>query len=190
MANLIDTIVIRLAGEEIILRPSLRYAMRLERLRGGFATLTKGVMDGSLSAAVEIIRDHYEHPFLENQVLEALDMLKGPLLDYLGACLGVDPDDKSGKTSNAKTEAVAFAEYLTSLYRIGTGWLGWTPAETLYATPAEIKEAYRGRMEMLKAIFGSGDGKDKADTPASPDQLTAKMKFIFRARAATKMGGA
>ena len=154
--------------------------MRLERI--GFATLTRDVLDGSLTAAVEIIRDHYDHPALDVHVLDALDTLKSPLLGYLSGCMGIDPDDKPDPKAKGKGETVTFAEHLRQLYRVGTGWLGWTPADSLDSTPAEIIEAHKGRIEMLKAIFGGGD--DKSSKPTQ-EQLATKFNFILRARTAS-----
>lgn len=183
--RLADEITITVGGEAIELRPCLRFAMRLERREGSFAKLIRDVNEGSLAAAVEIILDHADMPFLENRVFDVLPELRGPLLSYVMACTGLDPDEApaEGKAKGkAKGKTVTFAEHLTGLYRIGTGWLGWTPADTLDATPAEIMEAYKGRQELLKALFGSGE--EKPERPASPDQLDAKLKFIFGARAA------
>lgn len=178
-----DEITIKLGSEEIRLTPRLRHAIRLERRPGSFAQIMREVAEESLTAACDLIGDHIDMtPDRRGAVLAALPGLKFALVAYVGALTGIDPEDVPAK-GKAKGEPVPFAEHLTGLYRIGTGWLGWTPAQTLDSTPAEIKEAYRGRMDMLKAIFGSGEGK-----PAKPDAsdipLDQKFKFIFRSRTA------
>jgi hypothetical protein len=178
-----DEITILIGREKITLRPSLRHAMRLERREGSFAGLMQAVAEESLSAACDIIGDHIEiTPKRRKAIFANLITLKFALVEYVGRCTGIDPEDVPAEGNKGKT--VPIEEYLTDLYRLGTGWLGWTPEETLDATPAQIKEAYAGRMDMLKSIFGSGDEKPKSDTPATPDQLAAKFKFIMGGRAA------
>lgn len=172
--KLADDITITLAGEDIVLHPALRHAIRLERRPGSFGRIVREINEGSLTAAVDIIRDHYDHPMLDHRVFGALPALKAPLLAYVLACAGIDPDEQPADDKpKAKAKAVPFSEHLTGLYRIGTGWLGWTPADTLDATPTEIMEAYKGRTDMLRAIFG-GKEAAKDDRP-----LDKKFRSIF-----------
>lgn len=183
MTKLADEITVRIGGEAITLRPCLRFAIRLERREGSFSSLTKAVMDGSLSAAVEIVRDHTDMPNLADRILETgLARLTNPLLLYVMALAGIDPDDAPandhGKPSKPRRDT-PFSEHLASLYRIGTGWLGWTPADTLDATPSEIMEAYKGRLELLRSIFG---GKDDAPDKQSDMPLDDKVKGLFGGR--------
>lgn len=176
--KLADDINVRLAGELITLRPSLRYAMRLEARPGSFAALTREIMDGSLSTAVEIIRDHCDLPDLPQRILETgLQSLTTPLLNYVLAIAGIDMEDAPANEhgNHAKQRAsVSFKEYLANLYRIGAGQLGWTPKDTLDATPLEILEAYKGRIELLRSIFGG-----KEETPKSDMPLDDKIKTAF-----------
>ncbi|MEO9340473.1 hypothetical protein ABFT80_23970 [Mesorhizobium sp. SB112] len=180
--KLADDITITVAGEEIFLHPALRHAIRLERLEGSFAKLIRDVQENSLSAAVEIIRDHTDMLFLENRVLEVLPELKGSLLAYVMALTGIDLEDAPAKAKTNGSKSVPFADHLTNLYRIGTGWLGWTPETTLDATPTEITQAYKGRLEMLKAIFGGGEkAKPEDDRP-----LNEKFRSLFAAHGTVK----
>lgn len=176
-----DDITIELGGERVTLCPSLRCAIRLESRPGSFSSLLGQISDGSLSAAEDIIRDHHDHPFLKNHIMDAgLDSLTDPLTRYVMACAGIDPDEPPKKP---KGKTVTFKQHLRDLYRIGTGWLGWTPDETLAATPAEITEAYKGRLDMLKAIFGGSD--DKPDT--SDISLDEKFKTALGSFGTTKV---
>lgn len=52
-------------------------------------------------------------------------------------------------------------EYLERLAEWGMGWLGWTEEELNATTLTAIVTAYKGRVKMLQAVFGSGE-KDKA----------------------------
>lgn len=55
------------------------------------------------------------------------------------------------------------------------GWLGWTEDELNATTLTAIETAYRGKVNMLQAIFGSGE-KDKPKKKASPDELRSFAK--------------
>lgn len=177
--RLAHRIEITLAGEVIVLHPALRHAINLERRPGSFKQLLHDVQDESLSAACAIIDMHYPDPLLPQWIFDAgLDRLKGPLTDYILHCAGIDPEARPSANDNArdKRPSVPFRDHLARLYRIGTGWLGWTPQDTLDATPTEIMQAYEGRMEMLRAIFGGSE-----ETAAKPDprSLDDKFKALF-----------
>ena len=45
-------------------------------------------------------------------------------------------------------------EFYKQLAEIALGWLGWSENDTLYADPNAILLGFRGRLDMLKAIFG------------------------------------
>ncbi|WAJ26282.1 hypothetical protein [Antarcticirhabdus aurantiaca] len=174
--KLADEIIITIGGEAVELRPCLRFAMKLADRPGSFAQIVREINDGSVTTAVEIISEHTNMQFLPSRVFEVLPELRGSLLLYIMACAGIDPDDKPDEDKpKANGKSVPFSEHLLHLYRIGTGWLGWSPETTLYATPAEIAEAYKGRLEMLKAIFGSGE----ASPPKDDRSLDDKFRSIF-----------
>lgn len=176
MAKLADSIVVSIGGEAIELRPSLRFAIRLERRPGSFAGLFREIMDGSLTATTAIIRDHYDHPMLEQRILDTgIETFRDPILSYVAACAGIDPDapaNDNGTPKKGKSQTIG--EYLTELFKFGAGWQGWTPQETLDATPSEIALAREGRVEMLRAIFGGTD-----DKPQSDISLDDKFRGVF-----------
>lgn len=171
---LADDIVVVIGGEAVTLRPSLACAIRLERAPGGFQRLIREVQDETLAAACEIIAPHHNRPDLATLVFDAgLPRLAEPLVHYVLACAGVTSD---GPAEPEGGKIVSFAEHLHGLYRIGTGWLGWTPQATLAATPLEIMEAYKGRLELLKSIFG---GADDAPQDENERSLDDKFKAAF-----------
>lgn len=158
-----DEITVRVGREVLHLRPTLRAAFRLERRHGGFDKIVRAVADENVTVIADVIREgadvHSSIPDLllsvgANSLRIGLAAITGPLLDFVFALAGVDP-----KASDEKAEAgerITFAEHHTRLYRIGTGWLGWSADDTWAATPAEITEAYAGRLDMLRAMFGGG----------------------------------
>lgn len=188
MARLAEEIIIHLAGEAIELRPSLRHAIRLERRPGSFAGLLREIDEGSLTAALDIIRPHHDDEFLANRAFDALGQLKEPLTLYVLALAGIDPDDDASRARAPRAKGKerptqTFADHLAQLYRIGTGWLGWTPDVTLDATPAEIMEAHKGRVELLRSIFGSDDEPESHDDRP----LDEKFREVFASFGTVKM---
>ena len=179
--RLADEITCTIGGEVIVLRPSLRNAIRLERRSGSFAGVAAKIMEGSLETACAILRDNAN--VTDQQTLDVLTSLQEPLIAYVAACAGIDASaDHRAVTENKASEAVPFRDYLESLYRIGTGWLGWPPSVTLDATPAEITEAYKGRVDFLRAVFGASE----PDTP-KPGDLGDKFKAVFSGLNTTKI---
>ncbi|TCP90938.1 hypothetical protein C8J31_101790 [Rhizobium sp. PP-CC-2G-626] len=179
--KLAEEIWITLAKEEVELRPSLYHALQLERRPGSFGQLLKDIQEGSLSAALDIIRPHFDGLFLANRVHEVLPKIQPQLFVYVFGCMGVDPDAPEPKTKAKAVKPRPMSEYLTDLYRIGTGWLDWSPEDTLDATPLEITLAYEGKRQMLRAIYGGATEAAKDDRP-----LNDKFRSIFQNHGTTK----
>ena len=183
-----DTIMIEAHGQAITLRPSLRAATRLARRHGSFAPLLRGILDGHAGIITDLIReggspgsvgDDRLLDMIETHGLGAtLDLLTNPLMTFVLSLAGYDDATVEEPSAAASPAApIAFDDYHSQLYRIATGWLGWTPETAWNATPAEIVAAHQGRVEMLKAIYGSGD---QAKTPAKPEKLSDKVRGLMR----------
>ncbi|TAI63451.1 hypothetical protein CWO89_24080 [Bradyrhizobium sp. Leo170] len=86
---------------------------------------------------------------------------RGQLIEFILVLIGAQ--DKTGGDKPQAGKPISFDEYFTQLFQIGTGWLGWSPAETWNATPAEIINAKRGRNAMLEEIFGRKSEDQAAD---------------------------
>lgn len=175
-----DEMAISLGMETIRLRPTLRAAFRLEQRYEGFQNLSREISLCSASAITDVIREACINAgavslFLkhadENPFLELLLEIRGSLLRFVLMLAGVD----DAPAQDATGEPIPFGEYFTKLYRIATGWLGWTPEQAWSATPAEIIEAHRGRTEMLAAIFGGKAKEDDTitDLASARDRLNA-----------------
>lgn len=175
-----DEIAISLGSETIRLRPTLRAAFRLERKYEGFQNLSRDVALGNLSAFVDLIEAGSTNPLAvsiylayidENPMLINLLELRDPLFKFILKLAGADGAPADGKASTP----IPFEEYFAKLFRIATGWLGWTPEQAWRATPAEIIEAHRGRTEMFAAIFGGNDSEENttADIGSIRDRLNA-----------------
>lgn len=174
--RLAEHIVVTIAGEDIYLRPSLACAIRLERREGSFQKLTHDIMEGSLTAAVEVIEPHTDLDNLPARIHAEQGSFTEPLLQYVMACAGVDPNDAPKAAPKGKpAKTIPFRDYLQDLYKKATGWVGWSPEVALDATPAEIQLAYEGKLEMLKAVYGGNEqSKPDDDRP-----LEEKFRSVF-----------
>lgn len=174
--RLAEEITVLIAGEAVELRPSLRLALQLERREGGFAKVLREIDDLSLGTMAELIEPHHGGgTVFINQVFDAgLGNLRPALIAYVLALAGVDPEQAEKAAAGPKGKTVPLGAHLLDLYRIGTGWIGWTPEATLDATPAEITEAFKGRQDLLRAVFGGKDDKPKDIRP-----IGEKFRSIF-----------
>lgn len=165
---------IAIAGQEVVLRPTLRAACNLEQRYGGFEVLTRAIVDGSFTVIADVILEGaIIHPF-GREALEAglsksllkLDTLIPQLLSFILALCGIDESKVEQSQVSGKLES--FADHHTKLFRIATGWLGWTPQDAWNSTPLEIIEAFKGRSEMLAAIFGAQAPEEQTGPDMSP----------------------
>ena len=164
---------IAIAGLELVLRPTLRAACNLEQRYGGFEALTRAIADGNFTVIADIILEGaINHP-LSREALEfglskslaKLDTLIPQLLSFILALCGIDESKIEQSQPHVTGKLESFADHHTKLFRIATGWLGWTPQDAWSATPLEIIEAFKGRSEMLAAIFGSAQTPEEQARP-------------------------
>lgn len=173
-----DEITLRIGNETIFLRPSLRAAFRLERRYGGFDKIARSVTDGNLTVISDVIRESTDTPSAIPDLLceigthglrVGLEALTVPVLSHVLALAGVE-EEHDGPEAEPAGDRITFADYHAKLYRIATGWLGWTPETAWNATPAEIIEAHAGRVEMLGALFGTGNGRKTGEPDFERDE--------------------
>ncbi|MEO4040346.1 hypothetical protein AAFN47_01915 [Hoeflea sp. CAU 1731] len=164
-----EEITITISGEVFRLRPSLRAALRLVRKYETFAKIADGIMEGRLSVITDVIEEGSGNPDTANALnfcigrdpLAEFLEIQRPLLRFVMALAGVDRDNRENLPDGVKP--ITFVEYFENLFSIATGMMGWPVDEAWRATPAEIIAAHKGRIDLLKMIFGSGDSdKSKA----------------------------
>lgn len=180
-----DETRITLGNEVITLRPTLRAALRLERRFGGFDKMLRSLMDGSISTMVAIVAEGSNNDARAITLIDTLhtlplyrviETLTDALLAFVLVLAGIDPEAELPKDDKARQASrMTFADYHAKLFRLATGWLGWAPDDAWRATPAEITEAYAGRVEMLQAIFGGGS-KEQTRSDVSLDE---KFRLVF-----------
>jgi hypothetical protein len=168
----INDTVLEHDGATVRLRPSLRAATLLQN-KNGFGSIAHHIVAGKLSMVLAVAEATADDPEaarrLINQRVEengaiALNDWIEPLCYLVADCFGIDPHAEHAVERDQPDpgEALDFGKALTDLYEIGTGWLGWSPADTWRATPAEIMAARDGLMAKLKAIHGSADEEDQS----------------------------
>lgn len=196
--RLADEVIISFGTGRLELRPSLRAAIRLERRHGGLNALIAGIIAGKLTVVADVIAETMAMTIQADrqaapvalQHFGADDVL--PILTASPLSVSVTPiipavlaivdgfvatGEAKGESTTTKASPIGWGEHFARLYRIGTGHLGWTPETTLAATPVEIIEAFRGRQELLAAIFGGGEkAKPKDERP-----LADKFRAMFDA---------
>jgi hypothetical protein len=169
MQRLADETKITVGSKVFTLRPTLRAAVRLHEDYHGLQNLYAALGSGSVTASLDLISAACADPrlvvllayevdkhALEKSVWSIREQLQGFVLKLSGH------DDADGEPA-LTGKPMPYSEYFATLYRIATGWLGWSPDAAWDATPAEIIEAQKGRIELLRAIFGSKDGDETVD---------------------------
>jgi hypothetical protein len=155
--RLANDIPLKIGHQALSLRASLRAASQLES-RYGFQTLFAACAEGKLSVIADVIElssncREFLQFIADMPLIEVLPPLLQALPSHILALAGVDPDKPEAQSG----ESIPFPEYYAKLFRIGTGWLGWPPAVTWEATASEITEAYKGHLEMLRAVHGGAE---------------------------------
>ena len=187
MRHAADTVLkgVFCGAKAVFLRPTLRAAAYLES-RYGFQKLFAACADGNLSVMADVIEvSSNASDFLKSidmPLIEVLPPLMQAIPLHIFALAGVDPDKNSESQSG---ETIPYPEYYAKLYRIGTGWLGWSPDVTWNATAPEIMEAYSGHLEKLRAIHGGTEDEtrptDKPENAAFDRAGLARIKSLGRA---------
>ena len=172
-----DDILVSIGSETMCLRPTLRAAIRLERLHDGFQPLFEGITSGTLSTIIKVIAETSTTPTTPDkiQTLIAGQPLATFLLDLTVAALSVSTrltgHDEERPAPPSQGKPVPFRQHHLELFRIATGNLGWTPEQAYQATPGEILEAHRGRADLLRSIFGGeAPHDDQPDFNATLDR--------------------
>lgn len=179
-------ITLTIDGRTVTLRPSLAAAYRLEA-KHGFPAIADGIVGGNLSIIQDMIAEAGDYPGAVNALLAEIEengvvrlqMLEQPLLDLLAALAGYEddqPDQKAPAKPAPKAKPITYKEHFERLFEIGTGWLGWSAADTWAASPAEILAGQKGRVDMLNAIFG---GKNSEAEKRKNLSLSDKIKLTM-----------
>lgn len=162
-----DEIIVDYGGSAVVLRPSLRAAVRLERLHGGFPELLRKIEEfdtltvwhvitaGAGREATDALFAHAAHEPL-GQFQRAA---QGACLELVAGLFPVAPEGEHKGQKSATP--MPWSELFGHLYGYATGWLGWSPEAAWAATPQEITDAFEAHVEKLKAIYGEAEEVDE-----------------------------
>lgn len=181
-----EEITITFNDERIHLRPSLRAAARLERRHDGFPAIMRAVGECSVTVIADLIKECATAPTKAPALLvvPGIAWRLAPLVPALQVLvlnlMGIDLDAEDSAEDHSEADpGITYAEAHAELFKIATGWLGWTPADAWSASPAEIKLAFKGRLELLRAEFGGEEPTGKPKAPATlDDKFTALMGHL------------
>ncbi|WP_127111716.1 hypothetical protein [Shimia sediminis] len=158
-----DAIALEYGGNAVFLRPSLRAALHLERLHGGFPELLRKIEEFDTLTVWQVItatagKEAADKLFsyAATQPLSGFyHVAQKPLHDLVWAFIPKSPEDESAATAEA--DRTPWSEVFKELYGFATGWLGWTPETAWNATPQEITDAFNAHIAKLKAIHGEAE---------------------------------
>lgn len=161
-----DRITITHGTVAVRLVPSLRAAVTLQR-KHGLARLANAIASQHVSTILDIVDAATDHDPAGRKIIQQTLADHGviglvahtcALESFIAASFGLDGEPANDQRPTGKH--VPIEDALLDLYEIGSGWLGWSPADTWNATPAEIVAAQRGLIAKVQAIHGSGEQKD------------------------------
>ena len=181
-------IVLRHGNASVVLRPSLRAGFRIAQ-RYTLAELRKGIDEFDFTMICHLAAIGADDPvkavdFLAKHLADrgAIPRLQAhtpAFVEFVAQSLGLSGDAQTTDEIEADTSTTApkepdLVEELTGLFKIGTGWLGWTPRDVWQATPAEIINAHDGLITKLKAIHGSSEEPAPTDPRTVPTEAQVK----------------
>ncbi|MFC3169414.1 hypothetical protein [Paracoccus fontiphilus] len=147
-------------GAVVTLRASLRAAVTIDNLPGGFPQVWKQIAQQSLSQIRAVILATATDRQDAQHVLAATadKPLASFLADAQAACLAVlaalikagdDSAAEAPSQGRASDKPMPLSEYFKTLYQFATGWLGWSPSDAWSASPAEIEAAFEAHIDRL-----------------------------------------
>jgi hypothetical protein len=177
-----DAIALEYGGNAVFLRPSLRAAIHLESLHGGFPDLLRKIEEFDTLTVWHVITASAGRTatddlfgYAATQPLSGFaQAAQAPCFELVAALFPKTPEGETTAPSNG--DPMPWSEVFGQLYKIATGWLGWTPDTVWNATPQEITDAFEGHMSMLKAIHGSAE-EEQANNGPTPEQRKENVEL-------------
>ena len=188
-----DAIALEYGGNVVFLRPSLRAALHLERLHGGFPELLSKIEEFdtltiwhviTTAADLESTEPLFAHA-AANPLKGFQKAAQGPCIELVAAFFPETPEATTKQPSTATP--MPWAALFKELYGFATGWLHWTPETAWNATPQEITDAITAHFAKLKAIHGEAEEitgqtadqrKQNSDLGLDPDFDRAGLRAL------------
>lgn len=166
-----DEITLALGSCSVRLRPSLRAATHFAHL-DGFDDLPWRITEFNLGTIRDLITatatDRQEAAaFLDQIGRTPLQAVADAVISALHVLvIGFVPaSDDDGRQAGHTVPPTPWSDLYRDLFRVATGWLGWTPEAAWNATPTEINEAFNGWLERIEAT--TPKMADEKSKPAS-----------------------
>ncbi|TGN68269.1 hypothetical protein E4L95_01925 [Paracoccus liaowanqingii] len=177
-------IVLEAHGQTVTLRASLRAAVTLDAMPGGFPQVHNQISRLSYTAIRAVILATATDRQAAHRFLAAsADMpLRESLPDAQAACLAVlasilPQPDEAAQSRATTAEAMPLRAYFQTLYEYATGWLGWTPAEAWAASTTEIEAAFAAHVDRLVKMTPGMSG-DQSTRSASTTYTAERLREI------------
>lgn len=197
-----STITVTHGKLAVRLRPSLGAAYRLDVKHGSFGRVVEGVQQMNVGIIADILAQCGDDPAAARRLLISkidakgahdLEHLIEPLFCVIADCYGVRShrEHPAERRERATGEPFNMRRALEELFAIATGWLGWSVADTLAATPLQIIAAHEGHIARLKAIHGTTDDAGQHQPEYDPRDLPTDAEIaanIAKLKAETKRG--
>lgn len=173
-------------GYAVTLRASLRAAVAIDNLPGGFPKVWEQIGRQSLSQIRAVIlatatdRQDAQHVLVataDKPLASFLDGAQAACLAVL-ACYFSDTAEATESRNLPAAERTTLRGYFQQLYGYATGWLGWTPAETWTASPAEIEAAFAAHIDRLVKLTPDLAPSDQPEVSASTHYTPERLREI------------
>ena len=173
-----DAIALEYGGNAVFLRPSLRAALHLEHLHGGFPELLRKIEEFDTFTIWQVITTaagmESTEPLFAHAAVHPLEgfqkAAQWPCIELVAAFFPETPETTTEQPNTATP--TPWSELFKELYGAATGWLGWTPETAWNATPQEISDAFNAHIAKLKAIHGEAEETDHGQTEEQRKQNT------------------
>lgn len=179
-------------GRTVTLKASLRAATAIENLPGGFAGTYEGLLNQSLTTIRAVIlataTDRREARTLLAATADkplhrfACDA-QAACLAVLAAILTTGDDDADKASSRGSNDGMSGGEmplrqYFAQLFQYATGWLGWSPADTWAASPAEIEGAFAAHVDRLVKLTPGASSTTETTTSTQDTYSAERLRQI------------
>lgn len=171
-----DAIALEYGGNAVFLRPSLRAAIHLERLHGGFPELLRKIEEFDTLTIRQVIttaagREAAKPLFAYAAARPLADFQEAAQAACFELVAAFFPSTSEDETKHAG-KTIAWGDFFRQLYGYATGWLHWTPETAWNATPQEITDAFTAFAEYHKALYGTTE----AEKPTGPSVPTKEQQ--------------
>ena len=180
-----ETVTVSIGGRGFTLRPTLRAAIGVLEAGAGYEAALSRLRDREFGFALAVLAhglDDGVTPPMDDDCWSAFadgDLVAELQRFALILANGGEPlkPVEAGEKRAGGGKVLSHEDYLARLFRFGTGWLGWSAAETLATPMPAIVSAYLGRVDMLSSLFGGGETKAQSRNGIPLDQkIRAAMK--------------